>query len=82
LKKHDVPIVFGPGRHPPSDSVFLYYLDPDQLTLEFSFGMEEFPEQHARAPRDLKLAPESIDYWGAQPDPRFAAVGQIEPLEA
>ena len=42
MKKNDVPIVFGPGRHPPSESVFLYFLDPDGLTLEYSFGMEEF----------------------------------------
>lgn len=78
LKKNDVPIVFGPGRHPPSESVFLYFLDPDKLTLEFSFGMEEFPEVGARAPRDLTLSPESIDYWGAVPDPAFGATGAIE----
>jgi len=80
LKKHDVPIVFGPGRHPPSESIFLYFLDPDRLTVEFSFGMEEFPEEHARGPRDLTLSPESIDYWGAEPGPGFGAVGEIEPL--
>ncbi len=82
LKKHDVPIVFGPGRHPPSDSVFLYFLDPDGLTLEFSFGMEEFPERDPRPPRDLALTPESVDYWGAERDPRFGATGEVEPLEA
>ncbi len=81
FKKNDVPIVFGPGRHPPSESVFLYFLDPDRLTLEFSFGMEEFPEIGARAPRDLVRSPESIDYWGAERDPAFAAVGDVEPLE-
>src|SRR5581483_4777122 len=42
MKKKDVPIVFGPGRHPPSDSMFLYFLDPDGMTVEYSFGMEEF----------------------------------------
>ena len=51
MKNNDVPIVFGPGRHPPSESMFLYFLDPDGLTLEYSFGMEEFPEVDARAPR-------------------------------
>jgi len=81
LKKNDVPIVFGPGRHPPSDSIFLYYLDPDRLTLEYSFGMEEFPENGARAPRDLEVVPESIDYWGAELAPEFAAAGHIEALE-
>jgi 2,3-dihydroxy-p-cumate/2,3-dihydroxybenzoate 3,4-dioxygenase len=45
MKKKQVPIVFGPGRHPPSGSVFLYFLEPDGMTLEYSFGMEEFPER-------------------------------------
>lgn len=80
LKKNDVPIVFGPGRHPPSESIFLYFLDPDRLTVEFSFGMEEFPEVDPRAPRDLSLTPESIDYWGAERDPAFGATGAIERL--
>jgi len=81
FRKNSVPIVFGPGRHPPSDSIFLYFLDPDRLTLEFSFGMEEFPEHGARAPRDLVLGPSSVDYWGAVPAPEFAATGAIERME-
>jgi len=78
LQKHQVPIVFGPGRHPPSGSVFLYFLDPDRLTLEYSFGMEEFPEQAPREPRLLPKRLESIDYWGAIPSPDWAAHGEIE----
>lgn len=81
LKQHEVPIVFGPGRHPPSESIFLYFLDPDELTVEFSFGMEEFPEVAPREPRLLPLSLQSIDYWGAVPDSRFAAVGAIAELE-
>ena len=78
VKKADIPIVFGPGRHPPSGSVFLYYLDPDGMTLEYSYGMEEFPERAPRKPRTLAGRPESLDYWGNMPDPRFAATGSIE----
>lgn len=73
-----VPIVFGPGRHVASGSAFLYYLDPDGITLEYSFGMEEFPEVNPRAPNVLPPKPESIDTWGAPQDPRFATVGEIE----
>ncbi len=80
LRKHDVPIVFGPGRHPPSESIFLYFLDPDGMTLEYSFGMEEFPEVDPRSPRLLPLALESIDHWGAVPDARFGQSGPIETL--
>ncbi len=81
-KKLDVPVVFGPGRHPPSESIFLYFLDPDGMTLEFSFGMEEFPERDPREPRRLPMALESIDYWGAVPEARFGATGAIEALAA
>jgi len=81
LKKNDVPVVFGPGRHIASNSVFLYYLDPDGMTLEYSFGMEEFPELNPRAPRSLPPRPESIDSWGGGRDPRMSAVGVVHPFE-
>lgn len=81
-KKMDVPVVFGPGRHPPSESVFLYFLEPDGMTLEYSFGMEEFPEVGARDPRRLPMKLESIDYWGAVPEARFGSTGAIETLRA
>jgi len=82
MKKQNVPIVFGPGRHPPSGSVFLYFLEPDGMTLEYSFGMEEFPERDARPPRLLPPGLKSIDYWGAVPEPGFASKGAIERLPA
>jgi len=58
-----VPVVFGPGRHVASGSVFLYFLDPDGLTLEYSFGMEEFEEAFPREARALKSEPKTIDRW-------------------
>jgi 2,3-dihydroxy-p-cumate/2,3-dihydroxybenzoate 3,4-dioxygenase len=78
FQKNNVPIVRGPGRHPPSGSVFLYVLDPDGLTVEYSFGMEEFPEKEARVHRVLPPVPESIDTWGSITDKRLGAVGEIE----
>ncbi|MFZ5833834.1 MAG: VOC family protein [Pseudomonadota bacterium] len=79
-QKMQIPIVFGPGRHPPSDSIFLYFLDPDEVTIEFSFGMEEFPEHNPRAPRMLEPSLETLDYWGGAPGPRFGAKGVIETI--
>jgi 2,3-dihydroxy-p-cumate/2,3-dihydroxybenzoate 3,4-dioxygenase len=78
LKKLDVPVVNGPGRHLPSGSMFLYYLDPDGLTVEYSFGMEEFPEHGAREPRHLPPVPRSFDLWEGPVDPRKSAVGEVE----
>jgi len=80
FQNSDVPIVRGPGRHPPSGSVFLYVLDPDGMTVEYSFGMEEFPETDARDHRVLPPIPESIDYWGAPTDKRLGKIGLVEPL--
>jgi 2,3-dihydroxy-p-cumate/2,3-dihydroxybenzoate 3,4-dioxygenase len=77
MKKADVPIVFGPGRHLPSTSIFIYFLDPDGMTTEYSFGMEEIPEHAPRAPRDLEPKPEVLDTWGSIPDPRFGTGGTI-----
>lgn len=79
LKQAEVPIVFGPGRHLPSTSIFLYFLDPDGNSVEYSFGMELFDEPVARDPRDLEHRPEVMDIWGSRPDPRF---GKSSPVIA
>lgn len=78
FQKENVVVVNGPGRHPPSGSMFYYFLDPDNLTVEYSFGMEEFPEREARKPRLLEAVRDSIDFWGAPVDSRKSAFGSIE----
>jgi 2,3-dihydroxy-p-cumate/2,3-dihydroxybenzoate 3,4-dioxygenase len=76
LKRAGSDVVFGPGRHPASDSVFLYFLDPDGLTMEYSFGMETFPEEFPRAPRRIEPSPTALDYWASDRDPRcFTGAG-------
>ena len=77
FRAKDVAVVFGPGRHPASTSVFLYFLDPDGMTLEYSFGMEEFPEVDPRAPRRLEPTPLNFDSWGSYRDPRMSTTGEI-----
>jgi 2,3-dihydroxy-p-cumate/2,3-dihydroxybenzoate 3,4-dioxygenase len=81
FKKNGVPIVFGPGRHPPSESMFFYFVDPDGHWNEYSFGMEEFPEESARGPRRLPAGLASIDYWGGAPDPDYPQKGVIEAFQ-
>ncbi|HKY89585.1 MAG TPA: VOC family protein [Nevskiaceae bacterium] len=78
MKQNDVEIVFGPGRHQPSESIFLYWLDPDGMTVEYSFGMELFPEHGARDARLLEPVPATLDTWGSVPAPAFGKVGAIE----
>ncbi len=78
MKKAEVEIVFGPGRHQPSESIFLYFLDPDRMTVEYSFGMETFPEIQPREARLLEPVPGTLDAWGSVPTPAFGQIGQIE----
>lgn len=77
IKKHNVKVVFGPGRHPPSNSIFFYFLDPDGMTVEYSFGMEKFPEMGAREARNMEPVLGSIDIWGAVPELDFGKSGPI-----
>ena len=67
LKDAGVDVVFGPGRHFSSGSIFLYFSDPDGLTAEYSFEMEQFPEQNPRPPRMLERSRETADLWGGAP---------------
>jgi 2,3-dihydroxy-p-cumate/2,3-dihydroxybenzoate 3,4-dioxygenase len=78
LRKAGVPIVFGPGRHVASTSIFLYFLDPDGMTVEYSYGMEHFEEQTPRDSRLLAPKLETVDAWGGVPAAGYAAVGEIE----
>lgn len=76
--RHGAPIVFGPGRHPASGSAFLYFLEPDGMTLEYSYGMEEFDELNPRPAQVLQPKPENFDAWGSPQDARFATVGEVQ----
>jgi 2,3-dihydroxy-p-cumate/2,3-dihydroxybenzoate 3,4-dioxygenase len=80
MRQAGVEVVYGPGRHDISNSIFFYYLDPDGLTVEYSFGMEEFPEQAPREARELPLKPEILDSWGGMPAPKFGKGGAVEGL--
>jgi 2,3-dihydroxy-p-cumate/2,3-dihydroxybenzoate 3,4-dioxygenase len=78
MRQQGVEIVYGPGRHAISNSIFLYYLDPDGMTAEYSFGMEEFPEETPREPRLLPMQAEILDSWGGTPANAFGKGGSVE----
>jgi|SoiMethySBSTD1v2_1073268.scaffolds.fasta_scaffold78206_5 2,3-dihydroxy-p-cumate/2,3-dihydroxybenzoate 3,4-dioxygenase len=76
LRERGVKIVFGPGRHPTSGAVFLYFEGPDGLVYEYSTGVRLIrPEEEATyRPRQFPFAPESFCMWGSRPDiPEFRA---------
>ena len=70
LREKGVKIVFGPGRHPSSSAVFLYFEGPDGMVYEYSVGVKHIrPEDEAAyRPRQFPFAPESFCMWGARPD--------------
>jgi 2,3-dihydroxy-p-cumate/2,3-dihydroxybenzoate 3,4-dioxygenase len=70
LRGRGVHIVFGPGRHPTSNAVFLYFEGPDGMVYEYSSGVRLIePEQESdHQPRQFPLTNESFCMWGAVPD--------------
>jgi 2,3-dihydroxy-p-cumate/2,3-dihydroxybenzoate 3,4-dioxygenase len=75
LRSRGVRIVFGPGRHPTSGAVFLYFEGPDGMVYEYSTGVRTIaPEDEANhRPRQFPFAPESFCMWGSRPDiPEFS----------
>jgi 2,3-dihydroxy-p-cumate/2,3-dihydroxybenzoate 3,4-dioxygenase len=82
FRKNNVPVSFGPGRHVASTSVFLYFEDPDGMTIEYSFGMELFEEKAPREERHLEPTMETVDEWGGVPMSSFGKNGEIEGASA
>ena len=74
LREKGVRIVFGPGRHPTSGAVFLYFEGPDGMVFEYSTGVRHIaPEDEAGyRPRQFPAVPSSFCMWGSLPDiPEF-----------
>ena len=64
----DVPIVFGPGRHPTSTAMFLYFQGPDNRVYEYSSGVKLIKDEEAHVPRQFENKPSSFCMWGAKPN--------------
>ena len=78
LKEQGVKIVFGPGRHPTSGAIFLYFEGPDGMVYEYSSGVRLIrPEEEASyRPRQFPFEPSSFCMWGSRPDiPEFREKG-------
>ncbi len=64
LQDHEVEIEMGPGRHPQSTAIFLYFLGPEGFTYEYSFGVRRIEDEASWVPRTFDPAePGSIDMW-------------------
>jgi len=64
LQAEGVEIEMGPGRHPQSTAVFLYFLGPEGFTYEYSYGVRRIEDESAWRPRTFDPdEPGSIDMW-------------------
>jgi 2,3-dihydroxy-p-cumate/2,3-dihydroxybenzoate 3,4-dioxygenase len=79
LVDHGVEIEMGPGRHPQSTAIFLYFLGPEGFTYEYSFGVRRIEDDAAWTPRTFDPAEiGSIDMWQG-PTRRVATQPQLRP---
>ncbi len=82
LVDHGVEIEMGPGRHPQSTAIFLYFLGPEGFTYEYSFGVRRIEDDAAWVPRTFD--PDeigSIDMW-LGPVRRVSSQAQLPPEQA
>ncbi len=75
LKEKGVKILLGPGRHPLSTAVMLYFRGPDGLCYEYSCGVKHItPDQEATyRPRQYAFDQYAVCMWGSVPDPELSA---------
>jgi len=67
-----IKIRFGPGRHPTSTAIFVYFEGPDDMTYEYSTGVRMITDPENDRPRQFPPGPEAFCMWGAMPDiPEF-----------
>jgi 2,3-dihydroxy-p-cumate/2,3-dihydroxybenzoate 3,4-dioxygenase len=79
LVEHGVQIEMGPGRHPQSTAVFLYFLGPEGFTYEYSFGVRRIEDEATWSPRTFDPdEPGSIDMW-LGPVKRVSTQAQLLP---
>ena len=58
LRERGVRIVFGPGRHPTSSAIFLYFEGPDGMVYEYSTGVRLIEDEAGHRPRQFPFEPE------------------------
>jgi 2,3-dihydroxy-p-cumate/2,3-dihydroxybenzoate 3,4-dioxygenase len=72
LSERQIPIVFGPGRHPSSSAKFLYFEGPDGMVFEYSSGVKMIADELLYRERQLTFEPTGFCEWGAKPNiPEF-----------
>ncbi|WP_440996424.1 VOC family protein [Arhodomonas sp. SL1] len=67
LTERGIPITFGPGRHPTSTAMFLYFEGPDGMVYEYSSGVRTIEDEQRHHPRQFPFEPAGFCMWGSRP---------------
>ncbi len=67
LQSRGIKTVFGPGKHPTSGAMFLYFEGPDGMVYEYSSGVRNITDPEDQ-PRQFPFDPTSFCMWGSRPD--------------
>ena len=67
LQSRGIKTVFGPGKHPTSGAMFLYFEGPDGMVYEYSSGVRSITDPDYQ-PRQFPFDPTSFCMWGSRPD--------------
>jgi len=78
LKRDGYPIQWGVGRHGPGSNVFAYFIDPDDVAVEYTAEMEQIDDATyvPGTPEDWGKRGPNMDAWGLAdpPSERFQRV--------
>ena len=66
-------LLWGVGRHGPGNNIFSYYLDPNGVVVEVSFGMERIDNDDVYVPGNWAFDSKSnvLDLWGSKPPEQY-----------
>jgi 2,3-dihydroxy-p-cumate/2,3-dihydroxybenzoate 3,4-dioxygenase len=77
LREQNVRIRFGPGLHPTSGAMFLYFDGPEGMIYEYSSGVRLITDEIGYKARQFPSATSSYCAWGSKPDiPEFGSAEQ------
>lgn len=87
LRKLDVEVKWGPGRHTAGDNTFSYFTTPNGFAVEYTAELEQVDDETWQ-PKTYPPSPEVMDQWGigtggpqTMPRPEVDA-GLFRPVEA
>jgi hypothetical protein len=63
LKKLDVEVKWGPGRHTAGDNTFSYFTTPNGFAVEYTAELEQVDDA-VWEPKVYPPSPEIMDQWG------------------